>query len=73
MVTLPGAPLVWQGEELGLVAGHEPACRGPMDWDLAARRTPELRVEAWTEGKVPLQVFPIEGFYPLTEASVALK
>ncbi len=35
MVALPGAPLVYYGEEIGLEGGADPTQRGPMDWDLA--------------------------------------
>jgi glycosidase len=34
--TLPGAPLVYYGEELGFTGKEDPEMRGPMDWELAA-------------------------------------
>ena len=39
MVTLPGAPLVYYGEELGLTGREDPEQRGPMDWKLAEAGT----------------------------------
>jgi cyclomaltodextrinase len=44
MVTLPGAPLVYYGEEIGLEGKEDPEMRGPMNW------------EAATSGTVPEQV-----------------
>jgi len=42
MVALPGAPLIYYGEEIGLAGDSDPAMRGPMDWDLAnSGRAPE--------------------------------
>jgi glycosidase len=35
MVTLPGAPLVYYGEELGFEGKDDPEMRGPMNWQLA--------------------------------------
>ncbi len=31
--TLPGAPVVYYGEELGMTGGEDPKNRGPMEWD----------------------------------------
>lgn len=39
-MTLPGAPCIYYGDEIGLVGGHDPGCRQGMPW---ARR------EAWNE------------------------
>ena len=42
MTALPGAPLIYYGEELGLDGGQDPAQRGSMDWGLAlSGRPPE--------------------------------
>lgn len=45
MVTLPGAPLLYYGEELGFEGGDDPEMRAPMDWDaVSAGTAPELRL-----------------------------
>ena len=33
LFTLPGAPCVYYGDEIGLAGGHDPACRQGMPWD----------------------------------------
>lgn len=40
-IALPGSPSVYYGEEIGLSGGNDPYQRGPMDWDLVAKGTPE--------------------------------
>jgi cyclomaltodextrinase len=40
--TLPGAPCVYYGDEVGLEGGHDPACRGGFPWD-EMRWEPGLR------------------------------
>ena len=40
--TLPGAPCLYYGDEVGLVGANEPACRGAFPWD-EARWEPGLR------------------------------
>ena len=40
--TLPGAPCVYYGDEVGLVGGNDPGCRGAFPWD-PARWEPGLR------------------------------
>ena len=41
--TLPGAPLVYYGEEIGLTGKDDPEQRGPMDWDaVKAGTAPEI-------------------------------
>ena len=32
-MTLPGAPCVYYGDEIGLAGGNDPACRGAFPWD----------------------------------------
>jgi len=32
-MTMPGAPTVYYGDEIGLQGGYDPACRGAMPWD----------------------------------------
>ena len=31
--TLPGAPCIYYGDEIGLTGGNDPACRGAFPWD----------------------------------------
>ncbi|QQE12390.1 glycoside hydrolase family 13 protein [Planctomycetota bacterium] len=33
-MTLVGSPCLYYGTELGMIGGHDPACRAPMRWDL---------------------------------------
>lgn len=40
--TLPGAPNIYYGSELGMTGGDDPANRGPMRWDLASDGNPEF-------------------------------
>ncbi len=42
--TLPGAPVIYYGTELGMQGGGDPENRAPMRWDLATKDNPEL---AW--------------------------
>lgn len=42
--TLPGAPNIYYGGELGMTGGADPENRAPMRWDLARADNPEL---AW--------------------------
>lgn len=41
--TLPGAPNVYYGAELGMVGGADPENRGPMRWDLARDDNADLQ------------------------------
>ncbi len=40
--TLPGAPNIYYGSEIGMVGGADPENRGPMRWDLVRADNPEL-------------------------------
>ena len=40
--TLPGAPCIYYGDEIGLVGGNDPGCRGSFPWD-ETRWEPGLR------------------------------
>lgn len=42
LFTLPGAPSIYYGDEIGLTGGHDPACRGTMPWDDEASWNREL-------------------------------
>jgi glycosidase len=50
--TLPGAPNLYYGSELGMVGGDDPAMRAPMRWDLATDDNPTL---AWTRRLIALR------------------
>ena len=41
LLTFPGAPCLYYGDELGLTGGHDPECRQGMPWD---------QPETWNEG-----------------------
>jgi glycosidase len=41
--TLPGAPNIYYGAELGMTGGADPENRGPMQWDLLRADNPELQ------------------------------
>ncbi len=41
--TLPGAPNIYYGAELGMTGGGDPANRGPMRWDLVREDNAELQ------------------------------
>ena len=40
--TLPGAPNIYYGREIGMTGGNDPDNRGPMRWDLVRDDNPEL-------------------------------
>ncbi len=40
--TLPGAPNIYYGNEVGMTGGGDPENRGPMRWDLVRDDNPEL-------------------------------
>lgn len=40
--TLPGAPNIYYGSEVGMTGGADPENRGPMRWDLVHAENPEL-------------------------------
>jgi cyclomaltodextrinase len=50
--TLPGAPNVYYGVELGMAGGGDPEQRGPMRWDLVAEDNAEL---AWMKQLIELR------------------
>jgi cyclomaltodextrinase / maltogenic alpha-amylase / neopullulanase len=49
--TLPGAPNLYYGSEVGMTGGDDPEMRGPMRWDLVAASHPALQ---WTRQLVAI-------------------
>ncbi len=49
--TLPGAPNLYYGTELGMTGGGDPEMRAPMRWDLVNDRNAELQ---WTKQLIAL-------------------
>jgi glycosidase len=50
--TLPGAPNVYYGAELGMTGGGDPANRGPMRWDMVRDDNPDLQ---WMRSLIALR------------------
>lgn len=50
--TVPGAPLIYYGDEVAMKGGDDPAQRGPMKWELVKESNPDL---AWTRKLVSLR------------------
>jgi glycosidase len=50
--TLPGAPNIYYGAELGMTGGPDPENRSPMRWDLMKADNPEL---VWTQQLIALR------------------
>ena len=50
--TLPGAPNIYYGSEVGMTGGSDPENRGPMRWDLVHNDNPEL---AWIKKLIALR------------------
>ena len=50
--TLPGAPNLYYGSELGMDGGADPAMRAPMRWDLVTDDNPTLH---WTRALIALR------------------
>jgi glycosidase len=50
--TLPGAPNIYYGSEVGMTGGPDPENRGPMRWDLVRDDNPEL---AWMRQLIRLR------------------
>lgn len=50
--TLPGAPCVYYGNELGQTGGDDPANRGPMRWDLVCDDNETL---TWTKSLIEMR------------------
>jgi cyclomaltodextrinase / maltogenic alpha-amylase / neopullulanase len=50
--TLPGAPNLYYGTEVGMTGGDDPEQRGPMAWDRVEAKHPDL---AWTKQLIALR------------------
>lgn len=50
--TLPGAPNIYYGSEVGMTGGSDPENRGPMRWDMVSDDNPEL---AWIKKLIALR------------------
>jgi glycosidase len=50
--TLPGAPNIYYGSEVGMTGGADPQNRGPMRWDLVRDDNPEL---AWMKRLIAMR------------------
>lgn len=50
--TLPGAPVIYYGSELGMTGGDDPAMRAPMRWDLV---TPENKDLTWVHKLIDIR------------------
>ncbi len=65
--TLPGAPNLYYGSELGMTGGDDPEMRAPMRWDLLRDDNPTLQ---WTRRLIALRqahrALRIGDFRPLT-------
>jgi glycosidase len=69
--TLPGAPNIYYGSELGMTGGDDPEMRAPMRWDLVQPDNPTL---AWTKRLVGLRkqhrALRIGDYRPVTSAKL---
>lgn len=56
MFTYPGAPMIYYGDEIGLMGENDPGCRGCMPWDQNAWKRPLLEaVRALTRARAKSQ------------------
>jgi glycosidase len=53
--TLPGAPNLYYGSELGMTGGGDPAMRAPMRWDLVSESPTTDSTQAWTQQLIQMQ------------------
>ena len=51
-MTLPGAPLIYYGVELGMTGGEDPGSRGPMRWDLNTEGNQQL---SWLKNLIAIR------------------
>ncbi len=52
LLTWPGAPCIYYGDEVGMTGGADPACRGCFPWD---KRHWNLELRAWVQRLVALR------------------
>jgi glycosidase len=68
-MTLPGAPLVYYGVELGMVGGFDPENRAPMRWDLNTEQNEQLRwFKSLVDLRTKLPALKFGDFIPLSTA-----
>jgi cyclomaltodextrinase / maltogenic alpha-amylase / neopullulanase len=69
--TVPGAPNLYYGSEVGMEGDEDPEMRGPMRWDLVEQGHPDI---AWTKRLIELRkrhrALRIGDFRPLTTGRV---
>ncbi|MBI5258435.1 MAG: glycoside hydrolase family 13 protein [Burkholderiales bacterium] len=69
--TLPGAPNLYYGSEIGMTGGDDPEMRAPMRWDLVRDDNPTL---AWTRQLIALRkaqrALRIGDFRPITSTQL---
>jgi len=54
--TLPGAPVIYYGSELGMTGGDDPEMRAPMRWDLIEDEDPDALAELeWVRSLVDMR------------------
>lgn len=67
LFTMPGAPLVYYGDEIGMTGGNDPACRAAFPWDEArwnaSLRDHVRRLIALRKGRESLRRGSIRGIY----------
>jgi cyclomaltodextrinase / maltogenic alpha-amylase / neopullulanase len=51
-MTYPGAPMVYYGDEVGMLGGKDPGCRGTMIWD---EKKQQLDLQAWYRKMIALR------------------
>lgn len=68
--SLPGAPLIYYGVEAGMVGGHDPGSRGPMEWDKVGSDNPEfMRLKKLIDIRASSPALKLGDFVPLASNS----
>lgn len=55
LMTFPGVPCVYYGDELGLSGGHDPFCRGTIDWESENDGTWDHALRDYVSGLITLR------------------